>query len=370
MNKTIDWFLLGAIVPILFFGLITMSSFTGDSNFALKQMIWIVISLGLFYFLSNLDFSFLRRTNIIIAFYGIAVALLFILFGVAGVVKGARSWLDFGFLSFEPAEFAKLALILLLAKYYSRRHVEIANFKHILISGLYSFIVFALILMHPDFGSAIIIFAIWLGMTLVSGISKRHLATVMVVGAMAFSALWFFGFKDYQKDRIISFINPLADIHRSGYNAYQSMVAVGSGEIIGKGVGYGTQSKLKFLPEYETDFIFAAFAEEWGFIGVIILFILFGIVIWRILRNAYSGITNFEILYGVGLAIMIITHFTVNIGMNIGLLPVTGVTLPFMSYGGSHLLIEFIGLGILMGMRRQGLTLHKESINHEFLGIK
>ena len=138
--------------------------------------------------------------------------------------------------------------------------------------------------------------------------------------------------------------------------------------MLGKGVGYGTQSRLRFLPEYQTDFIFAAFAEEWGFFGVLIVFVLFGIVVWRILVNALYGATNFEILYGLGLAIFFMLHFVINAGMNIGLLPVTGITLPFLSYGGTHLVTEFMGLGILMGMRRYRQKIHKDSMNNEFVG--
>ena len=175
-------------------------------------------------------------------------------------------------------------------------------------------------------------------------------------------------FKDYQKNRILNFIHPLTDIHGTGYNAYQSTIAVGSGEILGKGLGYGTQSRLKFLPEYQTDFIFAAFAEEWGFIGVLILFFLFGVVIWRTVLIARSGATNFEMLFGAGVAILLIVHFVINVGMNIQLLPVTGTTLPFVSYGGTHLITEFAGLGIMMGMRRYGRTIHKEIGKNEFIG--
>ena len=152
-------------------------------------------------------------------------------------------------------------------------------------------------------------------------------------------------------------------------NAYQSTIAVGSGKFLGKGVGYGTQSRLKFLPEYETDFIFAAFAEEWGYVGVLILFILFGIVIYRILISATIGATNFEILYGLGVVIYFMVHFVINVGMNMGLLPVTGITVPFMSYGGSHLLTECASLGILMGMRKYSRAAHKDSMKNEFLGI-
>ena len=165
----------------------------------------------------------------------------------------------------------------------------------------------------------------------------------------------------------MTFLNPYTDIQGAGYNAYQSMVAVGSGQIVGKGIGYGTQSKLQFLPEYETDFIFAAFAEEWGFIGVTLLLLLYGIVIWRILQNARYGLSNFEILFGVGVAIMFISHITIHIGMNIGLLPVTGTTIPFMSYGGSHIITEYAALGILMGMNRYRRTVSREEAGREIV---
>jgi rod shape determining protein RodA len=167
----------------------------------------------------------------------------------------------------------------------------------------------------------------------------------------------------------LSFVHPLADVQGAGYNANQSTIAVGSGQLLGKGIGYGTQSKLKFLPEYETDFIFAAFAEEWGFLGVVSFLLLFGVVIWRILANAYCGATNFEILFGVGLATLFFSHFAIHVGMNMGLLPVTGITMPFLSYGGTHLLTEFIGLGILMGMRRYRRPVHKDIIENEVVGL-
>jgi rod shape determining protein RodA len=282
---------------------------------------------------------------------------------------GAQSWFSLGGFSFQPSDMMKLVVILMLAKYFSRRHIEIGNFKHIFISGLYALIPFILVFFQPDLGSAIIIFFIWFGMTLVSGISKRHLLIVMGGMIIAFVFLWSFVFHPYQKDRIINFIQPLSNIQGSGYNVYQSTIAIGSGQLLGKGVGFGTQSRLNFLPEYETDFIFAAFSEEWGFVGVIILFILLGLIIWRILHIALLGTTNFEILYGVGLAIYFMTHLIINIGMNLGIMPVTGITLPFMSYGGSHLLTEFIGLGILMGMNRYGRVAHRDDMHNEFLGI-
>lgn len=364
----VDWILFFATLPLVGAGLITMNSFVGENYFFEKQLIWALVSVAFFFMISFFDLSFLKRSKVLILIFFLSVAILGSLFILGSVFKGAQSWISLGVFSFQPADFVKLVIILILAKYFSKRHVEIANFKHIFVSGLYAFIFFALVALQPDFGSAIIIFFIWMGMTLVSGISKKHLLGVFLVGLVAFGVMWTFVFKDYQKQRIITFIHPLADIRGAGYNAYQSTIAVGSGQLLGKGVGFGTQSRLQFLPEYETDFIFAAFAEEWGFIGVIMIFFLYMVVIWRILINSSYGRSNFETLFGLGLAILFTSHFVVHVGMNIGLLPVTGVTIPFMSYGGSHLLTEYLGLGILMSMRNCSGKFHRDDIHNEFLG--
>ncbi|OIO31958.1 MAG: rod shape-determining protein RodA [Candidatus Yonathbacteria bacterium CG_4_10_14_3_um_filter_47_65] len=368
-SLSVDWTLFFATIPLLCAGLVTMNSFTGDNYFFEKQIIWITAAFLVFFMFSLFDFRFLKRTNVLMALFAIAIAVLIGLFVLNHAVKGARSWLDFGAFSLQPSDPVKILVILILAKYFSRRHVEIAHIKHVLISGFYAFVPFVLVLLQPDFGSAVIIFLIWLGMVMVSGISKKHLAGVFLLGVLAAGLLWSFVFKDYQKDRIMTFIHPLTDIQGAGYNAYQSTIAVGSGETLGKGVGYGTQSRLRFLPEYQTDFIFAAFAEEWGFVGVVILFALFGVIIWRVLAGAILGVSNFEILFGMGVAIMFMSHIMVNVGMNIGLLPVTGTPLPFLSYGGSHLITEFAALGMLQGMRRYNRAAHKDDTTHEFLGI-
>ena len=367
--KNIDWLLLTATLPLLFAGLSVMNSFTGESQYYERQLIWIALALATFFIFSFIDFRFLRSSSVLVALFLTVIGALTLLFFVANMVHGTKSWFSIGAFSLQPSDPAKLILILILAKYFSRRHIEIADVKHIIVSGLYALVIFLLVFFQPDFGSAIIIFLVWLGMVLISGISKKHLLLVFLSALSVFLVMWSFILADYQKQRVLTFIHPLADVRGAGYNAYQSTIAVGSGELLGKGVGYGTQSRLKFLPEYETDFIFAAFAEEWGFIGVVILFALFGVVVWRILANAFYGATNFEILFGLGLAILFVSHFTVHIGMNIGLLPVTGVTVPFLSYGGSHLLTEFAGLGILMGMRRYRRAAHKEAMKNEFLGV-
>src|SRR3989338_1426654 len=318
-GSAIDWVLLFSLLPILGAGLVTIYSFVGSSPFFSKQLIWIGFSLCLFFACSFVDWRFLRRSNIVFGLFVVGAALLLILFGLGKAVKGAQSWFDLGLFSLQPIEPVKLILICLLAKYFSRRHIEIAHIRHILVSGAYAAILFALVLLQPDFGGAIVIFCTWLGMVLVSGISKKHLASVFLIGLLAFGGLWSFVFKEYQKQRLVSFLHPLADIRGSGYNAYQSMIAVGSGGLLGKGVGLGSQSRLHFLPEYETDFIFAAFAEEWGFVGVVILFCFYGFLFWRILHNALHGSSNFEILYGLGLVIFILSHFSIHVGMNVGL---------------------------------------------------
>jgi rod shape determining protein RodA len=363
-----DWPMFVATLPLILAGLITMNSFTAESYFFNRQLVWVAISLGVFFGASLIDWRFLRKSSAVTAIYSGWLFVLVALLAIGQISRGAQSWFSLGGISFQPADFMKIILIIVLAKYFSRRHVEIAHIRHIIVSGLYAFIPFALILLQPDFGSAMIIFAIWLGMVVVSGVSKKHLLAVFLIGVATLSFAWLFLFAPYQKDRIMTFIHPLADIRGAGYNAFQSTIAVGSGQIFGKGLGYGTQSRLEFLPEYETDFIFAAFAEEWGFIGVIIVFFLFGVIIWRLMQSARLGASNFETLFSVGLAIMLMVHFLIHVGMNSGILPVTGLPLPFMSYGGSHLLAEFLGLGMVAGMRRYALSYHRDDIKNEFIG--
>lgn len=348
----VDWFLLASALAVSLLGLVTMYSFSAENSFFDKQVVWIALSLAVFFLASISEYTFLRRTPVVTALFIGVVSLLALIFMFGAVVKGAQNRFDLGLFFFQPSDPAKLLLVMLLAKYFARRHIEIAHIRHILVSGAYAFVLFVLVFFQPDFGSAIIIFSIWFGMVLVAGISWKHLLTLAIAGVIVVGALWQWGLQPYQKQRVLTFLHPLTDIQGSGYNAYQSTVAVGSGETFGKGIGQGSQSKLQFLPEYQTDFIFAAFAEEWGFVGVVLLFGLFGVVIIRIIRIARYAADNFDTLFAAGLAAYFMAQFVVHAGMNMGLLPITGTTLPFMSYGGSHLLTEYLALGILMGLRR------------------
>jgi rod shape determining protein RodA len=357
------------VFPISIAGLFTMNSFVGTSSFFEKQIIWLSISALIFFVFSFIDWRFLRRTDVIVTLFFINCGVLLFLFVLGKVVNGSKSWFNFGGFSFQPADISKPILILVLAKYFSRRHILIRHLRHIIVSGVYAFIIFLLVFLQPDFGSAMVIFFIWLGMVIVSGLSKTHLAVLMTIGLVLFVLLWNFSFAPYQKDRIKTFINPMSDIRGAGYNAFQSVIAIGSGGVLGKGIGYGTQSRLNFLPEYQTDFIFAAFAEEWGMIGAVILLILYALLIFRIIKHAYLGATNFEILFGLGTAIYFMCHIFINVGMNLGLMPITGLTLPFMSYGGSHLLAEFTALGILSGMDRYSRAVYKDVSKNEVVGF-
>lgn len=363
-----DWTLFLPAVALSLVGILTMSTFGQGASLAPRQLLWLLISVVLYFVIGMIDIRFIRRTPVVMVLYSVSIVLLALLLLVAHPVLGAKAWFSFGPISFQPADLAKLALLALLAKYLSRRHVEIGNFKHILVSGGYALTMVLLILVEPDMGNAIIFSAIWLGMMLISGISKKHLALLAAGAILVASLLWFEGLKPYQRARIVSFINPVSDIRGAGYNAYQAKIAVGSGELFGKGIGYGTQSKLRFLPEYQTDFIFAAFAEEWGFVGVVILLSLYALLFARLAQIARAAATNFDAFFTLGVLILFAAHLTIHIGISLGLLPVTGTTIPFMSSGGSHLALEFVALGIVTSLARHSRGATRDVAAHEYLG--
>ena len=244
----IDWIMVLALIPVLGAGLVTMSSFTGEENYFSRQLLWIGISTVVFLIFSFVDVRFIKRTKVLMTVYGVGIALLLSLFVIGSTVKGATSWINLGPFSLQPSDPMKIILILLLAKYFSRRHMEIKNPRHIFVSGAYFFIPFLLVFLQPDFGSAAILFMIWFGLVLVAGISKKHLLLIMGFILVIGGLVWMFLLQPYQQNRILSFMDPLADAQGAGYNSRQSMIAAGSGQLLGKGVGFGTQSRLKFLP--------------------------------------------------------------------------------------------------------------------------
>ncbi len=363
-----EWPLLVIPTALTVLGILTMHTFGDGNSLAPRQLIWLGVSIVVFLAVSSFDMRFIRRTPIILVGYAVSIGLLVLLLVATHAVQGAKSWFDLGIFSLQPADPIKLVFIALMAKYFSRRHMDIGDFRHIIVSGAYAAGLILLILVEPDLGTAVIFSIVWFGMILVSGISKKHLAVIVTIAAVAAAGLWIFALRDYQRDRIVSFLNPAADIHGTGYNAYQATVAVGSGEVMGKGIGYGTQSKLRFLPEYETDFIFASYAEEWGFIGILLVLVLYGILLARLLSIARRAATNFDALFTIGVILLFTAHIFIHSGINLGILPVTGTTIPFMSYGGSHLIVEFAALGIVASLARNGRSVPREAASNEYLG--
>ncbi|MBU6415214.1 rod shape-determining protein RodA, partial [Patescibacteria group bacterium] len=305
-----------------------------------------------FFLFALIDYRVFRANGaLLLLAYALCALLLFMLFFFGARINGAVGWFRIGGFAFQPIEPAKLALALILAKYFSNRHIAIYQLRHLVISGSYAALLIALVFFQPDLGAAIILFGVWIFITIFSGIRIKHFINLVLILALVAGVGWFSVLKPYQKARITAFINPYQDPRGSGYNAIQSLIAVGSGRMFGKGVGYGTQTRLQFLPEPESDFLFAAFAEEWGFAGAIFLLALYGVLFWRMLAIGMHASDNFAKLYVLGFSAIIFLQIFIHIGMNIGILPITGTTLPFLSYGGSSLVTLLAGLGIIESIR-------------------
>lgn len=354
--KDNDFILLGAVLVLSIISLLTLYStgLRGDEPHFFKQLLFFVLGFAAMVVLSQVDYRIFRNYTFITVGVYLATALLLGLVLVLGQrIRGSLSWFAFGPLKFEPVELAKLALIMLLAKYFSLKHIYIAQFRHVAASAIYCLILAALVLMQPDLGSAIILLSIWFGMVLLSGLKMRHLAILIVAAIIISGISWTYMLEDYQIQRIMSFMNPARDPLGSGYNQSQSMIAIGSGGLFGKGLGEGTQVQLDFIPEKETDFIFAAIGEEWGLFGIMLVIILYGLLAWRVYRVISFSENNFGKLFSAGVLVMLFTNILINVGMNIGLSPIAGLSLPFLSYGGSGLLVSFIALGVVLSIKKR-----------------
>ncbi len=252
---------------------------------------------------------------------------------------------------------AKLVVILGLSRWLYLKRGQINSWKNIILTFLYAFLPAALIVLEPDLGSAIIVVGIWLGILLVSPIKKRFVLS-LAIGLVVLSGVgWQFVLKDYQKTRIEVFVNPSLDPHGRGYNVRQAIIAVGSGRLLGRGLGQGLQSQLKFLPERQTDFVFASASEEIGFLGCFAIVVLYTFLFFRILRIARQAKDDLAMYIVSGVLFMLFGQTVINIGMNIGLLPVTGIPLPFLSYGGNSVIVVLVSLGIVQNIRRQSKIL-------------
>ena len=352
-----DWTLLGIVLLIASIGILNLYSATtkvevSGTPFYLKQIFWLLIGLAVMMTIAFMEYRFYSDFAYIV--YTVALVLLIAVLGYGIITSGAQRWFRIGPLSFQPSEFVKLSLILALAKFFHRPlHRKGYSLKHLPFPFFLILLPAGLILKQPDLGTAIILLLVFFSILIFVKVRWSSLLTIGLAGATVVPLLWGF-LKEYQKKRIMTFFNPELDPLGAGYHLIQSKIAVGSGGIIGKRFMKGTQSKLGFLPEQQTDFIFSALGEEWGLIGSLFLLGLYFVLILWGLRIAVQAKDRFGAILAFGVVAMLFWHVFINIGMVLGMMPVVGIPLPLLSYGGSFMISTLIGIGLLLNvsMRR------------------
>ena len=352
----LDLFFVASIIVILSLSLLELYSLAPSLNdgFLLfkKQLFFILIGLLLMFFFSLFDYRFFKeKISGVLLFFLISVGLLGFLLIAGKPIGGSRSWLKIGNFTLEPVELVKITLVLLLAKFFAVRHPDIFLLRHLFTSFLYLLLPLVLVFLQPDFGSAAILFFIWLSFVLISGIKKKHLLITLLIGIIVGGLGWHFLLHNYQRARIISYFNPYRDPLGQGYNIIQSLTAISDGGFWGKGLGGGSIVQLGFLPARHTDFIFASIGEEMGLVGITILLLAYGVLFWRILKISLSTKDNFGQLLSMGTLMLLSAQCFINLGMSIGFLPITGISLPLVSYGGSGMISFLILLGIVLSTK-------------------
>jgi len=352
-----DWTLLGIVLLIASIGILNLYSAaakieTVGAPLYLKQIFWLLIGLAAMVTISFVEYRFYSDFAYIV--YSVALVLLLIVLAYGMITSGAQRWVKIGPLSFQPSEFVKISFILALAKFFHRPADRKGySLKQLPLPFLLLLLPMALILKQPDLGTAIILLLVFFSILIFVKIRWSSLLAIGMTGAAAVPVLWNF-LKGYQKKRIVTFFNPDLDPLGAGYHLMQSKIAVGSGGILGKGFMKGTQSKLGFLPEQQTDFIFSALGEEWGLIGSLFVIGLYvALILWG-LRIAVQAKDRFSAILAFGVVAMLFWHVFINIGMVLGMMPVVGIPLPLLSYGGSFIVSTLIGVGLLLNvsMRR------------------
>ena len=349
-SRQFDWMLAVAVFVLVLLGLaaiysVALSQESADFLFVKKQLIALLIGVVLFAVFAFSNYRLLRSYSAVLYFLGVLLLILVLIFGVT--VRGTTGWFSLLGFSFQPVELMKIILVVVLARYFADRARRQLGWREIIESGGLTAVPVGLVLLQPDLGSALVLVFIWGFVLIMSGLKKRHALALFASGTVVFVMSWLFLFADYQKARILTFLNPTADPLGQGYNVTQAIIAIGSGQWFGRGLGFGSQSQLKFLPEAQTDFIFAVIAEELGFLGVALVLSAFALLFLRIIRLAKLSTDNFTSYLLLGIGGSLFFQFVVNVGMNLGLLPVTGIALPFVSYGGSALISALLMLGIV-----------------------
>ena len=350
-----DLTLIAATAAIVIMSLVIIGSATHVNTpseerywFVQRQGISILVDIGLAIFLMNFDYKVLQRYGH--HFYEFNLILLVLVMLIGQTALGAQRWIALGPISIQPSEFSKLIMIISLAAILEKKGGKINTLKGLLPVAAYVGVPFILVLKQPDLGTSLVFLAIFVGMIFIAGIRLRLLMGFFVAGMAALPVVWHF-LKDYQKMRIMVFLDPNVDPLGAGYHIIQSKIAIGSGMLFGKGLFGGTQSQLNFLPENHTDFIFSVVGEELGFVGCVILLLLYLVILWRGLQIARDASDTFGRLLAVGIISMIAFHVLVNVGMTMGIMPVTGIPLPLMSYGVSSLTTNIMAIAILLNIR-------------------
>jgi len=346
-----DWVLLFSTLLLMAIGLVVLYSISvampqdGGLSIFWRQIIFAAVGIAAMIFFSLTNYQIFKLRSSLIYFATLAALVLVLVFGTT--IRGTSGWIDFGFFNVQLVEVAKLSMIIFLASFISQKKMELGETGRLVASIILCGIMIILVVKQPDFGSAMVLVGIWLGMTIISGVSAKKMAIIALAGVII-AVLGWFQLRPYQKDRIFSLVKfGVVDPQGSGYNVIQSIIAVGSGGFSGKGIGHGSQSQLNFLPEKHTDFIFASIAEELGLLGSFFVIGLYGIIFYRIRKIALSAPDNFGYLIVVGIMCMLLVQILENIGMNIGIMPVAGIPLPLLSYGGSSLVVVLASIGIL-----------------------
>ena len=363
----LDWILVSAVVLLSSIGLLELyslspsigggffSSSIGDVFFIFrKQIIFISIGLLLMLCVAFVDCRVVRdKSGSIFMIFLLGIILLIALIFWGSTISGSRSWFDLGSVNFGPVEMVKITLILLLAKFFSTRHVKSSSLRVISTSLFYVILPTILVALQPDLGSASILILIWFGMMILSGIKKKHLLIILIVSLIIVSIMWMYFLKDYQRDRVLSYLEPEKDPWGDGYNVVQSLAAISGGGFLGKGLGQGEVVQLGFLPARHTDFIFASICEEMGLLGGIVVIVLYCVIFWRLSILFLSTRDNFSLLIVGGVFTLFVSQCFINLGINTGIIPVTGLSLPFVSYGGSGIISSFIAIGLVLSVGSQ-----------------
>lgn len=356
-----DWVLLITTLTLCAIGLVALYGI-GVSQEPIdlftfhKQLVAAAIGIAIVVAITILDYRHLRSVSLALYLGGAALLVLVVIFGHS--VRSTQGWFRIGSLSFQPVELAKTTLVIYLASLFSRFGHGRLRWRTFGLSGCATGFYALLVMLQPDFGSAMVMIATWGFLCLFIGLPRRAWVILPAVLLVALTLLWTVGLKPYQKARILTFANPQLDTRGNGYNATQARIAIGSGGLFGKGIGEGSQARLRFLPEAATDFLFAVIGEELGFIGVTVVIGLFGLIFYRFLRIAFESENDFASLLLVGLGAVFLIHILVNAGMNLGIMPITGIPFPFISAAASSIVVAFCSIGVAesIALRRRGIA--------------